>query len=221
MNRKMGGRGPASGVGATVSAASRGWDDTHLEAALTSLLAVGDSEGKALGELFAVGDPRCREFAIAKGRERIAGRTGQDALEALLSFQDTDPDFMDVLFAGWDGFADCDLNLCGIRGGVRFPKGLRIGGDLLLVDSGSFELPDGLQVKGSVNLLDCRIAKLPAGLRIGGDIVLEGCGWWDGVIPADARIGGRIYTDAHPSDPDARSGGGMSLRQWRKWPKSF
>jgi hypothetical protein len=68
-------------------------------------------------------------------------------------------------------------------------------------------LPDDLAVEGDLTLDRCALETLPKGLFVRGYLALRGCAAWDGRIPADARIGQRVMTDA---DPD-----GVSLAEWR------
>lgn len=87
---------------------------------------------------------------------------------------------------------DLVLSLCGALAGL--PTGLNVGGDLEVSRCPALtRLPSGLRVGGDVWASGCRrLRHLPSGLVVGGDLLLRGCPAWDGVIPKDAEIGGRI-----------------------------
>jgi hypothetical protein len=80
------------------------------------------------------------------------------------------------------------------------PPGLKVGGWLEFAGCASLEtLPDGLKVGGGLNLAECKaLRRLPAGLVVATDLDLRLCLAWDGVVPPDAVIGGKIITDRHP-----------------------
>jgi hypothetical protein len=72
-------------------------------------------------------------------------------------------------------------------------------------------LPAGLTVRGQLNLTDCAaLEALPPGLFVQECIWLNGCAGWDGIIPPDVQIRGRLYTDLNASDE------GEYLEEWRK-----
>jgi hypothetical protein len=90
---------------------------------------------------------------------------------------------------------------------ARLPILLKVGGDLSLEGAWVRELSPGLRVGGNAFLAHSQIAALPGRLIVGGDLDMEGCHVWNGRIPQDARVGGRVYTDRHP--------GGVALDAWR------
>lgn len=80
------------------------------------------------------------------------------------------------------------------------------------------QLPPGASIGGHLLLADLPgLVALPDGLEVGGDLTLARCPSWNGQIPKDARIGGRIVTDA--DSPQGISDGrnwivGVSLAEW-------
>ena len=81
-----------------------------------------------------------------------------------------------------------DLALCGMAGFTSIPRGLWVAGDLLLEDCSDLEtLGPAMTVSGGFQIYDCRR--------------------WDGRIPLDAKIGGKIFTPVHKT--------GTTLDQWR------
>jgi hypothetical protein len=102
-----------------------------------------------------------------------------------------------------DGFQVADwLDLSGCTALTRLPEGLRVG-----------EAED--RIEGHLWLRGCSaLERLPGGLVVGGCIDLRGCAAWDGIIPPDARIGGRIITDAYPGKT-TKEEGGITLADWR------
>lgn len=112
-------------------------------------------------------------------------------------------------------YIDADLELNDQRWVTEIPGPLSIEGDLSLLDCRNLRsLPAGLTVGGNLYIPACtRLRELPSGLRVGGnlwadfcrnlrtipgDIVVEGdlaargCPW-DGVLPREARVVGRIH----------------------------
>jgi hypothetical protein len=81
-----------------------------------------------------------------------------------------------------------NLTLEGMAGFTTIPRGLWVAGDLLLDGCVDLEtIGPELIVTGACQIFDC---------------------WhWDGRIPPDARIGGRVVTNKHPY--------GISLERWR------
>jgi hypothetical protein len=77
------------------------------------------------------------------------------------------------------------------------------------------DLPAGFAIDGPLDLrYSCRFTGFPPGLRIGGWLNLEGCEGWNGEIPEDMIIAGKIYTDAFPVTN--AGAGGITLAEWRK-----
>jgi hypothetical protein len=69
-------------------------------------------------------------------------------------------------------------------------------------------LPAGLEVRGNLNLYCCEAFRsLAARLRVRGDLRLLECPAWDGTIPPDAQVTGKVVTDTHPK--------GTPLAAWR------
>jgi hypothetical protein len=69
------------------------------------------------------------------------------------------------------------------------------------------DLPVGIHLDGGFDLRGTGIRALPAGLRVTGGLNVCWCEGWDGRIPADAQIGGTVYTDCHRD--------GLALDEWR------
>jgi hypothetical protein len=68
-------------------------------------------------------------------------------------------------------------------------------------------LPDGVRVAGWLDLRGSGLVSLPAGLKV--EVLdLHGCERWDGRIPADAKVSGKVYTDGHFK--------GILLRDWHR-----
>jgi hypothetical protein len=100
-----------------------------------------------------------------------------------------------------------DLWLTGTQVRV-LPPDLKVGGSLDLQGTPLTVLPDGLVVNGDLNLKRTPVVALPTGLLIRKDLWLQDCRRWDGRIPEDAVIKGRILTDGHPHP-------GIPLPEWR------
>jgi hypothetical protein len=112
----------------------------------------------------------------------------------------------------------------------RLPTGFEVGGGLMIGERTSLkELPSGLTVHGDLCLNWSDIESLPTGLVVDGDLFLDRAERWDGDIPHDAVIGGRIYTEKYPYSDDgddefrrhypeglAQDRMGMSLREFRQ-----
>jgi hypothetical protein len=81
---------------------------------------------------------------------------------------------------------------------TALPDQFTVKGSLDLKGSGVSALGDGLTVGGSLGLEGTPIQTLPSKLAIGGDLFLYECVQWDGCVPEDARVGGRIFTEDHP-----------------------
>lgn len=72
-------------------------------------------------------------------------------------------------------------------------------------------LPAGMRVFSALDLSGCKtLAVLPVGLEVRDDLYLQGCTSWDGVIPEDAKIGGRIFCDV------LDMANGVNLGKWRE-----
>lgn len=57
-------------------------------------------------------------------------------------------------------------------------------------------LPDDLHMKGNLVLSGCTsLKRLPSGLVVDGELHMEGCTAWDGMIPGDAVIAGKVFSD--------------------------
>jgi hypothetical protein len=90
---------------------------------------------------------------------------------------------------------------------ASLPKGLVVDGYCTLWETQVRSLPEGLQVGQGLLLFGETIQTLPEGLRVGGELDLKGCGAWDGRIPPDAEVGGKIRSNCHSKD--------LTLKQWR------
>jgi hypothetical protein len=111
---------------------------------------------------------------------------------------------------------------------VALPADLQLGGNVALINCAAVDfkwgrtvfpanlglyfsavdLPDGLTVAGSLVLHRTRCSVLPERLAVVETLSLVDCRDWDGRIPADARVGGRIITGT-----DDR---GVKLEAWRQ-----
>jgi hypothetical protein len=103
-----------------------------------------------------------------------------------------------------DGFhLDGTLSITGDSILLRpLPEGLRVGYKFLIRgNSKAILLPVGLQVKGSLRLTpapDCLgVGPLPRGLQVGGDLEVKDV-YWDGTVPPDATVRGKVITSGHP-----------------------
>jgi hypothetical protein len=114
---------------------------------------------------------------------------------------------------------------------LTLPEGLRVGGTLTIEGIMGKErvvdrLPRGLRLGGSLEIRFCASpSRLPEGLVIGGSLFAERWGFWDEVIPKDAKIAGRIYTERFPMEDEGQfpegDSTGLSLNEWhRAFPNS-
>lgn len=87
------------------------------------------------------------------------------------------------------------LILSGCRALMGLPTGLKVGGDFEVSRCHALKrLPTELLVGGDLWASGCRsLTRLPSGLVVDGDLILRGSPACDGVIPKDAKIGGRIF----------------------------
>jgi len=88
----------------------------------------------------------------------------------------------------------------------ELPEGLEVA-ETLMVHRSDLRLPAGLRVGGELWLDTSSLHALPAGLVVAGSLWIRHCGSWDGLIPADARVKGRVFSDPHPN--------GLPLDEWR------
>lgn len=145
-----------------------------------------------------------------------AGRRGAEPIMALLGIAAASPRLANNLLQVWlrDRHLDATLDLIGIPWVKALPSGLVVEGDLCLSGLALRHLPGGLNVGGNLEIANClRLERLPDGLRVGGDLwadgcqslsrlpadlvvdgdlLLRGCRAWDGMLPVDARVGGRV-----------------------------
>jgi hypothetical protein len=131
-----------------------------------------------------------------------------DAIGRLAVVATRDPEGANAgLNAYLDGLGvEGGLNLTHASWVTSLPAGLTVWGNLNLNDAGIRTLPANLEVWGMLMLSGTPVRSLPAGMRVW-SLNLRDCPTWDGHLPADARIGGPIHTDACP--------GGATLSQWR------
>jgi hypothetical protein len=112
---------------------------------------------------------------------------------------------------------------------TTFPKGFRSGANVYASNSGLTELPEGFYAKGGLRVDECaslsgipphtevggtldarncpKLAFIGHGTVIGGDIDLRGCSGWDGRLPDDLKVAGKVRTDGHPE--------GIAIAKWR------
>jgi hypothetical protein len=106
------------------------------------------------------------------------------------------------------------------------PRHLTVGGSLLLEGTQVREIPTEVRVGNALTLArvttglpaglavrklvatGSAIRHLPEQLIIGESLELRNCDQWDGQIPMDARVSGKIFTDSHAL-------GGLTLADWR------
>jgi hypothetical protein len=79
---------------------------------------------------------------------------------------------------------------------LRLPDGFKAASNLNLRHTLVTTLPDGLEVGGDLWLAGATLQSLPRGLRVVGDLDLRDTPAWDGRIPPDAILSGKILTDA-------------------------
>jgi hypothetical protein len=84
----------------------------------------------------------------------------------------------------------------------------------------SVVLPDGLRVDGHVFADHMIFRNLPPGLVVRGNLCVERCLRWDGLIPDDAVIGGRVICDDFPKSvqmglKNRSYPSGVTLETWR------
>jgi len=100
-----------------------------------------------------------------------------------------------------------DLNLSS-RDWVRaLPETLDVEGSLLLPCQGLTRLPRDLEIGSNLWLERSGIVYLPERLDVRFSLWLRGCRDWDGHIPAEARVGARVFSDRHVQ--------GIPLAEWR------
>ena len=99
------------------------------------------------------------------------------------------------------------LSLGGRAWALDLPWGMDLEGGLMLDASPIQALPERLRVGADLYLDRSLIASLPRGLKVGAGLWLRHCPHWDGRIPEDARVEGRVFTEPHPH--------GLRLEAWR------
>jgi hypothetical protein len=100
-----------------------------------------------------------------------------------------------------------DLNLSYRDWVLTLPEALDVEGNLMLPCKGIERLPRDLKIGSNLWLERSPIVSLPEGLDVRFSIWLRRCRDWDGRIPADARVGGRVFSDRHIQ--------GVPLAEWR------
>jgi hypothetical protein len=186
---------------------------TDLWGTLEAILATGAPRFEAIG---LVAQAHGTEAAHALWARLGAVLHHQSATtEALWAVATHAPDAANAWLGEWLLHRQClgpypldeDLNLDGqswvttLPQGYRHPYGVSLGGTSVTA------LPEGFQVGHILRLTKTPIATLPDGLGIGQDLFLWGCNHWDGRIPADATVGGDVYTPKYPN--------GLPLASWR------
>lgn len=155
-------------------------------------------------------DEIAHQSAIRAGSDWLQSKV-QSLSEHLEAFLEFDQDLAN------DAFAAC-ANLevpKGLRiswfesetekpGLLKFPVGLQVKGDLFLTNCGFENLPEGLTVEGNLWLWSCKHwSSFPSGMMVGrglfsgGNLSLQDCEQWDGSIPADASVFGKIEVEDH------------------------
>jgi hypothetical protein len=217
------------------------------EALLPVLLATGLAPQAAWAELWGLGDPGCRSWAVQQGaawlrehaRQEIeqlkphAFRTHRSSLEWRVSeLFEACPDLGNAILEACEGllvgqswtfgkdprpYGNPTAPLPVAQHLTALPVGLRVEGGLTLEGCERLaQLPAGLAIQDDLCLRRSGITALPPRLSVGGNLLLEGCGPWDGRIPEDADIRGRICTDAFPFNAFHRFTCGLSLAEWRE-----
>jgi hypothetical protein len=204
---------------------------------LEAILATGGATLDAFVHLYRCGDPVCRAFAVPGAADYLRTFLGQTMMVArdgdilwdnarlwcalerpLCDLLVLDPELGNVAFRSMtDLRIEDSLNLagCGWPEGppealTGLPDGLGVSGLLCLDGNRNLtETPRGLWVGEELRLACCdNLRSLQGGLVVGGDLTVTGCPSWDGILPPDAAIGGKIVTDQHVE--------GLSLPQWRQ-----
>jgi hypothetical protein len=96
------------------------------------------------------------------------------------------------------------------------PTGLKVTGDLNLIDTEITALPEGLSVGGHLFLHGTRITALPEGLSVGGSLYLQDTSIT--AMPKKLRVGGKIYGLQRP-EPQT-SGGVFAAVARVFWPSA-
>jgi hypothetical protein len=107
----------------------------------------------------------------------------------------------------WGRTVEGDLDFTQTEWLKVLPRGLRVKGSLLLLHSSIVALPEDLDVK-ALHLEGTDFVNLPRGLVVRDFLDMADCPRWDGRIPADARVEGKLVTDRHPD--------GITLPRWRR-----
>jgi len=88
-----------------------------------------------------------------------------------------------------------DLDLRGSK--ITFlPKGLRVGGYIILNKTPITALPENLEVESDLNLTDTPITSLPKGLKVGGYLALENTSISS--LPPDLKVEGSLWIENTP-----------------------
>jgi hypothetical protein len=183
--------------------------DPAADATLDALLATGAGVGEALGHVAATFGPDAVRHRLA---EVLRGTPTALATAFLDDVACGDADLAQWGLARWlegrNRRVGADLDLQGRAWVTALPLGLVVEGRLWLQDGCLAGLPGGLQVKGDLWLMDTPLAVLPDDLKVGGRLDMGGCRSWDGRIPRDAKVKGRVFTDAHRN--------GIPLKEWHR-----
>jgi hypothetical protein len=152
---------------------------------LATLRSTGLNETEAWSHLWQTKDPVVRAYALAKVVWHLGETANKvDDLGASLLGP-----ALKVLFR-----IDPEL---GNEAVMALPPGFEVQASYLFLD-GCRELkglPDRFSVAGFLDLTDCSsLVALPSGLRLKGTLDMRRCDAWNGVVPPDAVIDGRILT---------------------------
>jgi hypothetical protein len=201
--------------------------------AIDALLATG----AAPGEAYALGAQAFPvEVVLPLLAKTLKGLGTQDVVAILDGVAAKDPGLARMGLDAWGRgrLVPGNLDLNGRPWVSDLPVGLKAGGNLSLLGTSVTALADGFFVGGNLYLDGTRLDRIPQGVRVGGDLSLVGssllavdnglavggdldlrnCGFWNDSLPQDARVGGKVITDAHP--------GGLALEAWRsRWTQAL
>jgi hypothetical protein len=198
---------------------------------LTETLAALQATGAPLGEALAVAADGFPLGAVVAHLAQVLASSNEDAALGILeAMADRDPGLARVGLELWgrgrtvDGYLELpecqwvtalpqglavtgSLMVSGLQSLTSLPEGLRVGGSLSLDGTAVTFLPDGLDIGGGLYLTGSSLIGLGCGLRVGADLDLTNCRGWNGQIPADTEVAGKVLSDRHEE--------GIPLDHWR------